>query len=301
MRHVFLFSAYNNIKNMYETIQLMSGEHSEFIIHIDAKVDISVYEEIALLEQQPNVHIIKERIKVQWGGFSHVRVLIDLMRRAVEKDSTGYVHLLSDSCFPVKTAQEIYDFIEQNKGKEYIDYEVLPSKDWPYGGVNRVEYYHMHDLTNLKKSHFLWKLNEKLMLVQKHLGLKRKNYLNWWPYYGGSTWWTLSGDAVKYCVDLIDSSPKFEKQFSHTFCFEESCIQTIIMNSKFKDKVQNKNLRHIDWNNRHGNMPANLDETDYEKLTNTECLFARKFVSPYSDMLKEQLKSYLSAKMSRTS
>lgn len=301
MRHVFLFTAYSNIKNMYEVIQLLSGKYSEFIIHIDAKVDISTYEEIELLGQRPDVFIVKERIKVQWGGFSHVRVIIDLMKRAVAQNTSCYVHLLSDSCFPVKTMQEIYDFVEQNKGNEYIDYEELPSKNWAYGGVNRIEHYHMHDLTNLKKSHFLWHLNEKLMLVQKHLGLKRKNHLKWQPYYGGSTWWTLSGEAVEYCVDLIDNSPKFENQFSHTFCFEESCIQTILMNSRFKDKVQNNNLRHIDWSNRHGNMPANLDETDYELLVNNEYLFARKFVSPYSDKLLEQLKTYLSAKTSRIS
>ncbi|MNG36128.1 hypothetical protein D3C84_1230620 [compost metagenome] len=65
------------------------------------------------------------------------------------------------------------------------------------------------------------------------------------------------------------------------------------MNSAFAKKVTNNNLRHIDWIARNGNNPAILDATDYDKLVQTDALFARKFEYPMSIELLGKIKSLL--------
>jgi hypothetical protein len=65
------------------------------------------------------------------------------------------------------------------------------------------------------------------------------------------------------------------------------------MNSSFATKVANENLRHIDWVARNGNNPAVLDETDFDKLQETNAVFARKFDYPQSIGLLNKIKTLL--------
>jgi len=80
------------------------------------------------------------------------------------------------------------------------------------------------------------------------------------------------------------------KRLRFTFCADEIYFQTILMNSPLKDKIVNNNLRFIDWTRRNGNFPANLDESDFHSLKNSDKIFARKFEFPISEKLKRLIK-----------
>jgi len=60
-----------------------------------------------------------------------------------------------------------------------------------------------------------------------------------------------------------------------------------------RDKIVNNNLRFIDWTRRNGNFPANLDESDFQSLADSDKIFARKFEFPISEKLKQMIKEYL--------
>lgn len=287
MKHAFLFTSYRNSKNLSEAIRKLSNRNSEFFIHVDKKVDLSADKWFQQLKEQPNVTFLENRVKVNWGGYYHVEAIIRLMKRAIKDTRAEYIHLLSDSCYPIKTARQIDDFFEQNRGKEYIDHFALPTEIWPYGGLDRIETYHLHDVVSLRNNKFYWNLDHYLMLVQKHLGFKRKKPEGWGTYHGGSTWWSLSWEAVAYCIDRIDAVPAFRQRFTHTFCFEEILMQTLLLDSPFKDRIVNDNKRYILWEKRNGNIPAVLDMTDYEALKKSGKLFARKFTGTTSDELKQ--------------
>jgi hypothetical protein len=49
--------------------------------------------------------------------------------------------------------------------------------------------------------------------------------------------------------------------------------------------IQNCNLRYINWKKKHGEIPAILDEMDFESLLAGKYLFARKFDSRFSSSL----------------
>lgn len=266
------------------------------MIHTNARVDVKNDKYLQQLSQQQDVIMLDDRVDVKWGGYSLFDAFLKLMRAAINNTDGEYIHLSSDSCYPIKTIAYIDQFFEENKGKEFITYEELPTSTLPYGGMLGLDYYNVHDVLPVKKSMLFWEFNRAFVMLQFHLKLKRKNPPGWGPYYFGSTWWSLSRKAVAYCLETIDNTPGFEKRFRHTRCFEENCLQTILLNSPFKDKIVNDNKRYIDWNNwkpRNGNIPANLDITDYDKLLDSDNLFARKIVGPYSIELKEKLSSHL--------
>ena len=75
----------------------------------------------------------------------------------------------------------------------------------------------------------------------------------------------------------------------HTFCAEEIYIPTVVMNSQYANNTDKDNLRFIVWEERHGSIPAVLDETDLVPITQSEAYFARKFEPGISDTLQQKL------------
>ncbi len=128
------------------------------------------------------------------------------------------------------------------------------------------------------------KIIRKCIEIQKRMGFKRPLSAKMPKLYGGSTWWSISRDCASYVVGFTKKNKYFLNRFKFTLCSEEFYFQTIIINSKFVDKVVNKNLRFIDWVARNGNNPAILDETDYKKVMSSDAFFARKFDYPYSKL-----------------
>jgi hypothetical protein len=108
--------------------------------------------------------------------------------------------------------------------------------------------------------------------------------------YGGSGWWSLSQASVDYVMNYTRQNPSLLKRLRFTFCADEIYFQTILMNSPMKEKIVNNNLRFIDWKKRNGNLPANLDESDFQSLVDSDKIIARKFEFPISEKLKGLIK-----------
>ena len=138
--------------------------------------------------------------------------------------------------------------------------------------------------------------------------------------YGGSHWWSLSSGCVAYILRFVQDNPKFISFYRNTHCPSEMFFQTIILNSEWARRVQNFdaylewrsaisdedklredtmlaedsfNLRYIDWSGGKRELPAILDETDWQIIKNSSNLFARKFHPKRSakllDLIDEEL------------
>jgi hypothetical protein len=94
-------------------------------------------------------------------------------------------------------------------------------------------------------------------------------------------------------MNYTERNPSLLKRLRFTFCADEIYFQTILMNSPLKNKVINNNLRFIDWTKRNGSFPANLDESDFQMLVESDKIFARKFDFPVSEKLKLRLTEFL--------
>lgn len=111
------------------------------------------------------------------------------------------------------------------------------------------------------------------------------------PVYGGSTWWSLTREAVTYICDNYNRDGWYDR-LADTFVPEEMYVQTLLLNSPLKDTVVNDNLRYILWEARHGSVPAVLDESDVEALCRSGAMFARKVDSEVSEKLIRTINSY---------
>lgn len=82
----------------------------------------------------------------------------------------------------------------------------------------------------------------------------------------------------------MEHHPDYLRRFRWTSIAEEICLPTLWLNSGLS--FVNDYKRHIDWEP-DGGSPQVLTEKDYDKITASGALFARKMESGVSDELIE--------------
>lgn len=282
MKQAILITAYKDAGRLRELVGFFGDGDFEFYIHVDKKCPISD-EECTALAALPNVAYVSRKYKVNWGGMNHLKCVLLLARQALKNTEIGYIHTISGSDYPVKSPEYFKAFAEGNR-KEYLENFTVPASRWYKGGMNRVEYYHPMDLINIRDYGQL-KYYYRFLGIQEKLGMKRSYSRKLPPLHGGSIWWSLTYDCVKYVVGYTSAHPRLLRRLKYAFIPEEFYFQTVIMSSPFAANVVNDHLRYIDWNERNGNCPAVLDMTDIGAISESMALFARKLESPVSDEL----------------
>ncbi|MCF7569076.1 beta-1,6-N-acetylglucosaminyltransferase [Sabulilitoribacter arenilitoris] len=287
MKQAILITAYKNFAHLVDIIDFFDDSFYIYI-HIDKKSKIpqKIYKEL-----QTNVYVkmVSQKFVVNWGGLNHLKSILFLGGAALKNKDIQYFHLISGQDFPIKNIIQFKKMIDDSKAKGFLEYFEIPTKGWgnENGGLDRVTYYHLYDVLNAKK-HIKWMW--KFVNLQKKLHVKRSITNKTPKLYGGSTWWSLSRGVLQYVVDYTSKKPYLFNRLKYTFCPEEIYFQTVIINSAFSKQIINNNLRYIDWNpdrvGKHNPSPAILNLSDFEKISTSDKLFARKFEKPTSDILK---------------
>lgn len=278
MKQAILVTAYKNLDHLQNTVDAFDSNFS-FYIHIDKKT-VCNEDVLKKLKTNPKVKLLSRQYQSNWAGLNHLKAILLLCAESIKDSDTEYFHLITGHDYPIKSPAYFSDFLTKNKGTEFISTNPLPFKNWKGGGLNRISYFWLYDVLNGKSWQRL--IIKALVLLQKIFFVKRSLPKGFSTFYGGSTYCSLSADAVKHIVNYMTQHPLLIKRLKHTYCAEEILFHTLLMNSKFKEKVIKNNLRFMVWEKRNGNVPANLDERDLDNINKSDALFARKFEYPVS-------------------
>ncbi len=283
MKIAYLIIAYHNHDHVSRMIKQLASEDACFFIHVDNKVPIKPFKEAVTSD---NCIFINNRVEVIWGGWSMVEATLRLLNTAVKYPlDFNYYQLLSDSCFPLKSAQEIQYSLQASKANYItINEEVVPGSHY-FPWIRR---YHSHDDRNRK-------LTWKERLLRKIRRRYRRSFMKGNPYkimrpYKGWQWWCLTDDCVRYILEFIEQNSRFSRFYKYTRIPDEMFFHTIIMNSNFAQSVVPEmghglttGTHYIEWID--GNKPKILNDEDFESLIQSGCHFARKFCQAESSSL----------------
>ena len=273
-----LITAYKNKNNLYNIIKSFRDEMNIYV-HIDKKSEEINVDDFKKLNFE-NLTIIK-RYYIGWGSYSHILAIIDLMKMAINDEKNTYLHIISGEDYKIKSISYFHDNFE-NCNKIYctvMEHEELSEdikKRYTEGTFN--SYF---SETNKKVN----KINQVYKQIHKNNTIGEFEKI-----YKGMIWSSMSVPVAKYILDYIDNNPDYLEDLKHCKIPEEFFIQTIIMNSKYKTNVVKKNLRYTVWGRKkYGCNPDYLDETDFEKINNSTCIFMRKIDSKISKKLIKQV------------
>lgn len=282
-----LILAHKNIDQVVELTERLSATFNVYI-HIDMKTHVTK-EQKEKFKQLNSIVISKYNVK--WGSYSIVRATIDLIRLALANKNNTYFHLISGQDWPMMPPRKIYEHFEHTD-RIYMNYWLATSmRKTGEPEIWWSKYYYNYDKVNRKSTfgkiyHRLLLLFQTIFRVNKlkKFGLK-DDYI-----YAGQQWVDVPRDSLDYAIEYYDSHPEIEKIFSTSFCADEMWLQTILCNSKYKDRIE-KNIHHfIDVVTINGSTnPSILDERYYLQIVNNNYWWGRKVIHPISDKLIAKL------------
>ncbi|MBR4462167.1 MAG: hypothetical protein IKS51_06285 [Erysipelotrichaceae bacterium] len=273
-RHAYMIMAHHNFDQLCRLLELLDDERNDICLHIDKKSRNVPYEKIRSSLKKAKLYPVR-RINVTWGGFSMVRCAYLLMEEAA-RTKHAYYHMLTGVDLPLKSQNEIHDFFRQNRGKEFInlDKKMNSSKKILH---RHEEFRFLQDIIGRKEGRLYdalrW-LEDLSMKVQRRLGIKR-NTKGISRYYKGSAYFSVTDDFIRY---VLSQKKMVRRLLNHSLFSDEFVIQTLAMNSEFKDRIVADNYRYIDWKRKPGDGgPYTFTVEDYDALIQSDRLFARKF------------------------
>ncbi len=290
MNLAYLIAAHNTPNHLCKLINALNSPNVEFFIHIDRKNDISLFKQDINHE---NVVFIPSRISVYWGEFSQVQATINLIKAALSsKNNFDYLIFISGSDYPLKSPDYINDYFTQRAGTEFINLVEVPNEK-VNKHINRFYKYRPQMLYDYRLYRIIRRVLDILINQVLHRKRDYKKVLQNQKPYAGSSWWALSADACYYILSFIETNPKIVKFFRNVLMPDESFFQTIIGNSKFREKVA-RNLTFTEWKG--GYNPEYINMEHLQMLKNMhkiikddsyghgELLFARKFRDDSSEL-----------------
>ncbi|MDJ0799828.1 MAG: beta-1,6-N-acetylglucosaminyltransferase [Calothrix sp. MO_167.B12] len=281
----YIILAHKYPRQLIRLVNRLNTEKTYFLIHIDKKTNNDIYQEIVQgLSKYQNVSFL-DRHKCYWGGFGHVLASIEGIKEIFNSNiSCDYIHLLTGQCYPIKSNQQIKDFLEKINHRSLVSFFSLPSDVWikggeKRGGMDRIEYFYL----NLFNKHFQASLF-------KHK-FKRKFPKGFKPF-GGSAYWCLSRELAKYINSFIIQHSDFVDFFKNVLTPDEIFFQTIIMNSPFKEQIISNYMTYTLWLDS-SDHPEILDVSHFDKLSQSSCLYARKFDANKDSKILNLIDEYL--------
>lgn len=279
MRHAILITTHDNVEISKNLLSLYDDKNIDFYFLIDKKAKSYNEEVLKDICKKSSVYFVP-KINIYWGSFSQIQAEYILLENAVKK-SYDYYHLISGCDIPLYTKNEFFDFFEQNKGKEFVEYS--PKEIAEKNKVqDRVKYYYVFMESVREKSAIKRKpktfLREFFLKLQKLLKIDRTKGKE---FQYGSNWFDITDDFAKY---ILKNKPWVIKHFKKTCCADELFLQTLLFNSPFysnnyyclnkKNRILQRN-RYTDWTR---GQPYTFKKEDYNEIINIkESLFIRKF------------------------
>lgn len=273
MRHAFLIIAHNEFKVLQALIDCLDSRDSDLFVHIDKKVDPVP----CLTTRNSRLVVLDERIDVRWGNVSQIQTELLLLRSAQNEafrsgKQYDYYHIISGTHLPLVSKERFDDYFRNRPLAVFLpmytdEYEI----DLKVRRMNICTGTFAHS----SLAQLLWKASNR---IQQLFGIKRFSDKS---FYKASNWCSLSSDTVKY---VLDRSTSITKQYRWSFCGDEFFLPSLLMNSDFKDSVEWRN-DYLYLNFNHSANPKVLENSDYEEIVASGCLWARKFSSQYPSLL----------------
>lgn len=274
MKIAIAMLCHKNVEQINALLRAMAHDDIYFYIHVDKKSGIG-RETIT----GKNVYVLNKdsSVDIQWGGFGMIEAtlrLIETISQATAK--FDYIWLMSGQDWPLRSANEIVEYVEQHRGEDFI--EILPSDEsFERGYFKRNDLYYP-----------TWMVSNELHIkIVKHLFwlatggkkstkiFKRKSKIE--KFYYGSQWWLLSSQTVNSMTQFLRSNKWFIDYFKNSLVPDESFFQTLYGMIDSVSEVKPA-ICFVNWKS-NPNSPEVLTSDDMNRITEIKrsYLVARKF------------------------
>lgn len=191
-----------------------------------------------------------------------------MLKAAIQKNY-AYYHLISGVDLPIKSQDYIHDFFEKHDGQQFLS--VTKVKNWKI--ASRYKYYHFININKRLPRKWSRSLRYPFAFLQTCLFINRFRNSSLKDFYWGQAWFSITNDFAKY---VVGKERFIAENFDNGFFNDEVFMQTLLMNSEFKDSHSSSMsyARLIDWDR---GKPYTWTIDEFDELVASTALFSRKF------------------------
>lgn len=275
IKHAYLIAAHNDFYILEKLVSLLDYEENDIFIHVDKKVVDFNPDPFYRLVKKAKIKFVP-RIKITHGSYSLIAFELILLKEAI-KTPHQYYHLLSGVDLPIKSHEQIMAFFEEKDGNEFIGFDPTANEKGNY--YQKLRYFHFFReftppalMKYEKFRNMRYKMIALSLKYQEILGVNRidDTKSNFWK---GDQWFSVTHKFASYVLSV---ESQIRKTYRYTLSANENFMQTIAMNSEFKERTVKNSLRFIDWDR---GSPYTFTSDDFVSLMNSDKLWARKFSS----------------------
>lgn len=251
-------------------------------IHFDGSASASAYATIeAGTRDNPNVVLVRNRVKCGWGEWSLVRATLAAIEAAVDAfPRATHFYMISGDCRPIKSAEHAHAILDA-RDVDYIESFDFFTSDWIKTGMKEDRLVYRHFVNERShKTLFYW-----LLEAQRRLGLERAIPRDI-DVMIGSQWWCLRRATIEKVLDFRRNRRDVMRFFATTWIPDETFFQTTVRHLVPRAEIDTRTLTFLMFTD-YG-MPATFYDDHHDLLLSQDFLFARK-ISPEAFGLKERL------------
>ena len=285
-KHAYLIMAHNQEELLKSLIQCLDYEDNDIYIHLDRKwknVNICALQKIA---QKSKIIVLPDRIDVKWGTFSQIACELLLLKAAIP-NHYQYYHLMSGMDLPIKTQEEIHTFFREKHGTEFVHFETPQVDRETYKRVSKYNF-----IITKKRNLSVRIVNRILMMFQ--IGVDRAKRFGV-EFYKGANWFSITDELAHY---VVEKEEWICEVFRYARCGDELFLQTLVMNSKFRNRLVCNNFcdnyetiqYYIDWKR---GSPYVFTSDDFDFLVASNMCFARKFDWNTDEIIIKRIKEHI--------
>jgi len=278
----FILLCHKDPEAIIQQVERLTAAGDYISIHFDARARPEHFAMICeALQDNPSVAFANKRIKCGWGEWSLVQATLYAIEAAERKfPRATHFYMLSGDCQPIKTADYIHNYLDDNDSDFIESYDFFES-DWIKTGWKdeRLVYRHVFNERTQKRL-FYW-----MFEIQRRLGLTRPIPSDIQVQIG-SQWWCLRRRTIEQILEFTRQRKDVMRFFRTTWIPDETFFQTIVRHLIRESEIRGRTLTFLMFTD-YG-MPLTFYNDHYDLLLSQDYLFARK-ASPEAQELKDRL------------
>lgn len=272
MKIAYLILVHKNPKQVARLINRLNVENTIFSIHVDHNANLEDFKTEIFISNpnNNNIYFLNKRFKPKWGGFNTIRAAVELIN-SVLKYSPDSIVYLSGQDYPIMTNTDIKKYLSKYAGKALIEFEPSSLDLKTPNSTNRYYFcdfvnYNPKGLFNAKEVPLLARILTKI--------LPRRSFIKGVKPFIGRQWFILPLDIAKFVVEEYKQNKALSNFYRFTIHSAEMYFQTLLLNSKYADRVTNLRTIFADYN---APNPILWRAENIEQLKNRTMPLARKF------------------------
>lgn len=297
----FLILAHIDVEQLHRLIYALDDNRFDIYVHIDKKKNLDEFNLNRILMKDGHLYVCPERYRVIWGDISIVDATLAMYAQARKNfDYTRYV-TLSGLDYPIMSNDQLYSELCESAtefmGGALLEDSAFMRVDWPFFWRNPLCFQISRHIVGNKLAYRIITMLRRNK--HKSLQIDGRNAM----IYFAPQWHALSGDFVKYMLDILRRNPQIYSYFKHSFAPDEMLIPTILFNSEYSNYASTFSIKqhYNDMAVTHYlNYDAKVqifDESRCDDIINSKKMFVRKISGKKSEKLVSMLNEYRRGKV----